>query len=184
MIIIWRIRFARWVTMTTDTLRTCNTYCFFSETVVTRTHLNIRCICMLPVLLCPNMNNRFLWVSIQANHVTGFQNNTHKHTHTRAYIYIYIYIYIYTHTHTFFVVFTLLSDKLPTRCIITLQGLCAGLLGFVSPLHASFVPVPTLFRRVLYCRLVLHPNRIEERKVLRMCMFVCVCVCMCIYMYI
>jgi hypothetical protein len=33
---IWRMRIACWITMATDTLRICNTYCFCTETVVTR----------------------------------------------------------------------------------------------------------------------------------------------------
>jgi hypothetical protein len=39
--IIGRMRFACWITKATDTLRICNTYCFFTATMVTRTRLNI-----------------------------------------------------------------------------------------------------------------------------------------------
>jgi hypothetical protein len=35
------MRFGCWITKATDTLRICNTYCFFTATMVTRTRLNV-----------------------------------------------------------------------------------------------------------------------------------------------
>jgi hypothetical protein len=45
--IIRRMRFACWITKATDTI--CNTYCFSTAIIVTRTHLNVTFIRILPV---------------------------------------------------------------------------------------------------------------------------------------
>jgi hypothetical protein len=58
--IIRRMRFACWVTKATDTLRTCNTYCFSTATLITRTHLKVHVVRTLPVLLhSPEEGNSF-----------------------------------------------------------------------------------------------------------------------------
>jgi hypothetical protein len=50
--IIWRIHIVVcWKTKAVNTLRICNTYCFSTATIVTRTRLNITSIRTLPVLL-------------------------------------------------------------------------------------------------------------------------------------
>jgi hypothetical protein len=40
--IVWRMRFACWITKATNILRICNTYCFSASTLVTRTRLTVR----------------------------------------------------------------------------------------------------------------------------------------------
>jgi len=53
---IWRMRIAYWITKATNhTLRICNTYCFSTATVVTRTHLNVKLqyiACLVDRMLC------------------------------------------------------------------------------------------------------------------------------------
>jgi len=39
--VVWSVLIAYWMTTTTDTLGICSRYCFFTATVVTRTHLNV-----------------------------------------------------------------------------------------------------------------------------------------------
>ena len=48
--IIRRMHFACGITKATDTLRVCNTYCFYAATMVMPTRLNVTCIRTLPVL--------------------------------------------------------------------------------------------------------------------------------------
>ena len=49
---VWRMRIASWITKTTYTLRTCNTYCFSTAIMVTRTCLSATFVThALPVLL-------------------------------------------------------------------------------------------------------------------------------------
>jgi len=38
---IWRMRIACWIPKATNTLSLCNTHCFFTSTMVARTHLNV-----------------------------------------------------------------------------------------------------------------------------------------------
>jgi hypothetical protein len=49
--IIQRMRFVCWITKATDTHRICNTYCFSTAAMVTRTHLSVTFIRTLSVLL-------------------------------------------------------------------------------------------------------------------------------------
>jgi hypothetical protein len=39
--IMWRMRIACWVSKATDTLRICNTYCFSTAAIFTRTRLKV-----------------------------------------------------------------------------------------------------------------------------------------------
>ena len=48
--IIWRIRFACCIRKATRALRICNSYCFFTTTMVTRTRINVTFVCSLSVL--------------------------------------------------------------------------------------------------------------------------------------
>jgi hypothetical protein len=53
---IWRVRSAYWITKATNhTLRICNTYCFFTATIVKRTHLSVKLqysACLVDCMLC------------------------------------------------------------------------------------------------------------------------------------
>jgi hypothetical protein len=57
-----RMRFACWITRFTHThtLKVCNTYCFYTVTMVTRTRLSVMFIPTLPVLLMSNLFVRLL----------------------------------------------------------------------------------------------------------------------------
>jgi hypothetical protein len=59
---VWRMCIACWMRKATDTHSICNTNCFSTATVVSRTRLNVMCTCTLPVLLdfvlCIKCKNR------------------------------------------------------------------------------------------------------------------------------
>jgi hypothetical protein len=48
---IGRMRFGCWITKATHTLKICNTDCFSTKKLITRTRLNIAFISAFPVLL-------------------------------------------------------------------------------------------------------------------------------------
>jgi len=87
----------------------------------------------------------------------------------------------HTHTHTFFVVFTFFSDKLPTQLASVSMcwpvGVLIGALCLLCDSTNSASVRPTL-------RLVLHANRIQERKARFSLTYVDVCVCVCVFVYI
>jgi hypothetical protein len=60
--IIPRMRIACWIADATDTLRICNTYCFPTKTVVTRTLANVtsRVACLVP---CHTLAQLWGWLS-------------------------------------------------------------------------------------------------------------------------
>ena len=56
--IIWRKRFACWITKATDTHRIRNIYCPFTSTIITRKHLSVTCIFTFGIkstLICSKM---------------------------------------------------------------------------------------------------------------------------------
>jgi hypothetical protein len=48
---IWRMRIACWIAEATDTYSVCNTYCYPTVTMVTRTHPTVTFLRTLPLLL-------------------------------------------------------------------------------------------------------------------------------------
>ena len=48
---IWHMHFACWITKAADTIRTCNTYCFYTPTMVTWKRLNVMFKRTFPVFL-------------------------------------------------------------------------------------------------------------------------------------
>jgi hypothetical protein len=69
---MWRKRIACWIPKATNTLKICNTYCFFTPTMVARTRLIVAFILDLPVwFICYCRDSAFPGVQEECPAVRG-----------------------------------------------------------------------------------------------------------------